>query len=237
MTSSRKRPIPGLVAFDMDGTLLQDRFVFAAAAKLHLTSELKRALVSTTTPYLRSRNVARLFKGRTLNQMADIVADMPLNPGAEKAVEQLKESGFEIGIISDSYTVATGVVARRLNLDFDVANVLEARDDVMTGRLDMPMGWERIECNCRQSVCKQYALRRITADSGASMSDTIAIGDSISDVCMVENAGIGLWFNPPGKRPQVVADSTFSIDNLLSVPKFALGMSQRPRRTTAGRYS
>jgi phosphoserine phosphatase len=165
--------------------------------------------------------VATLLRGRSITELTEIVRAMPLNRGAQSAIEQLKEAKYKVGIISDSYTLATGIVARKLNLDFDIANVLRVRGDAATGQLDMPMGWEKIRCGCRQSVCKQYALRRIAEEFGVSMSNTIAVGDSVSDLCMITNAGTGVWFNPTGTTLPVTAGNTMSTDDLLTVSRYA----------------
>lgn len=180
-----------LAAFDMDGTILEGRVIYAVAKELRIMGALKKILRSTSIPYLRSRKVARLLQRRSITELAEVVSVMPLNRGAQSTIEQLKEAKYKVGIISDSYTLATGIIARRLNLDFDIANVLRVRVDTATGQLDMPMGWKKIGCGCRQSVCKQYALRRIAERFGVPMSNTIAVGDSVSDLCMITNAGIG----------------------------------------------
>lgn len=101
-----------------------------------------------------------------------------------------------MGIISDSYTLATEILARRLDMDFHVANRLEVRSGIMTGVLKMPMGWQKIGCSCKQSVCKYYHLIRMADKYGVRLSNTIAVGDSKLDLCMIRNAGLGIWFNP-----------------------------------------
>jgi HAD superfamily phosphoserine phosphatase-like hydrolase len=212
---------PRLAAFDMDGTLLKGRVIYEAAREFRIMTGLQVILRSRTAPYLRSKRVASLLRGRSVGELAEVVRGMPLNEGAESAVQQLKQSGYKVGIISDSYTLATGIIARRLELDFDVANVLAIRGDRVTGRLEMPTGWEKIGCRCRQSVCKQYALRRMAEKLGAQMSETIAVGDSTSDLCMITNAGTGIWFSPTGTAPPPTARNVISTGDLLTIPGYA----------------
>jgi phosphoserine phosphatase len=73
---------------------------------------------------------------------------------------------------------------------------LEAKNGVFTGHLKMPLGWERIGCSCKQSVCKRYHLIRLAKRYDVSLSNTVAVGDSNADLCMIESAGIGILFNP-----------------------------------------
>src|SRR5208282_4930228 len=102
--------------------------------------------------------IAKLLEGLSVGEFIRIVCDMPLTEGAVELVDGLREGGFVTGIISDSYTIATGILAEKLGMDFHVANELMVDEGVLLGSLRMPMGWERIGCDCRQSVCKRYQL-------------------------------------------------------------------------------
>jgi phosphoserine phosphatase len=198
MTASRssKPAHPKLAAFDMDGTLLSDRVIYTLARKLQFSPRLEAIVRSGGPRYLRSRKVAALLEGLSIAEFLGVVEGMQLTTGASAAVESLRSSGYLVGIISDSYTLATGTVARKLMMDFHVANKLVVKGDVITGELEMPMGWEKIGCTCEQSVCKRYQLVSVAKVNNVEMRNTAAIGDSESDACMIESAGTGIWFNP-----------------------------------------
>ncbi|MEM2092816.1 MAG: HAD-IB family phosphatase [Candidatus Bathyarchaeia archaeon] len=185
-----------LVAFDMDGTLLDGRVIYSLGDKLGFTSEIEKITASSVIPYDRSKRIAKLLKGLSVSKFGEIVRAIPLMKGAAETVEQLKNKNCKVGIISDSYTLATEIVACKLNMDFHVANTLVVRNGVITGHLKMPMGWEKIGCQCRQSVCKRYHLYHVAEKYGIKMSNTVAVGDSDADLCMLESAGIGILFNP-----------------------------------------
>lgn len=185
-----------LVAFDMDGTLLDGRVIYSVGQKFGFTSKIDEITNVSKFAYIRSRRIARLLKGIDRYGFSEVVRTIPLTEGAAQTVKQLKDKGYIVGIISDSYTAATGIVTRRLGMDFHVANRLEVKYGVFTGVLKMPLGWEKIECRCRQSVCKHYHLIRVAKRHGVDLSNTVAVGDSKSDRCMIERAGIGIWFNP-----------------------------------------
>lgn len=191
-----KATIPRLVAFDMDGTLLEGRVIYSLGERFGFVSKLEKILGSSTVAHVRSERVANLLKGLTVSEFAEVVRAIPLTKGAAQVVKQLKEKNYKVGIISDSYTLATEILARRLDMDFHVANVLEVKNSIFTGLLKMPMGWERIGCSCKQSVCKHYHLVQMAKRYGVDLSNTVAVGDSGADLCMIENAGIGIWFNP-----------------------------------------
>jgi HAD superfamily phosphoserine phosphatase-like hydrolase len=186
---------PRLIAFDMDGTLLSGRVIYTLAQRLGFSSELEKISRAGSPKYVRSKNVAKLLAGLRVSEFTEAVEGMQLMEGAAEAIEMLRDKKYIIGIISDSYTLATGIVARKLKMDFHFANTLAVRDDVITGELSMPMGWEKIGCSCGQSVCKRYHLVKAAGRYEVETRDTVAVGDSEADSCMIGSAGVGIWFN------------------------------------------
>ncbi|HKX81527.1 MAG TPA: HAD-IB family phosphatase, partial [Nitrososphaera sp.] len=148
----------GLAAFDMDGTLIQGRVVFALAEKFGLSEKIRQIQSSGQDGHLQTVAIASLFTGISKRDLEAAVESLPLTRNCERAVTILKESGSKVGIISDSYTAAAGVVAARLGMDFVAANELQIRDGTITGFVRMPLGWEKIDCFCKISVCKRYHL-------------------------------------------------------------------------------
>lgn len=191
-----KTTVPRLVAFDMDGTLLNGRVIYSLGQRFGFLSAIKEISESSKAGYERSQSIAKLLRGLTVSEFTGIVRAIPLMKGAAQVVKRLRDKNYKVGIISDSYTQATEIVARKLGMGFHIANTLDAKNGVFTGRLKMPMGWQKIRCPCRQSVCKRYHLIKMAKRYGVDQSNTIAVGDSIADFCMIERAGIGIWFNP-----------------------------------------
>jgi len=201
MAQRRGKGALKIVAFDMDGTIIDGRVIYALGQKFGFTSEIRKITKSSRFPYLRSERIARLLSGRQASEVAATVEKTPLTKGSIQTMRKLKEMKFKIGVISDSYTLATEIVARKLDMDFTIANRLEVKNGVITGVLRMPMGWEKIDCSCNQSVCKRYALARVARRYHADLSQSVAVGDSSSDLCMIRNAGLGIWFNPSESVP------------------------------------
>lgn len=204
-----KTTVPRLVAFDMDGTLLNGRVIYSVGQRFGFLSTIKEILKSSKAGYERSQSIAKLLKGLAVSEFTEIVRAIPLMKGAVQVVKRLEAKNYKVGIISDSYTHATEIVASRLGMDFYVANTLKVKNGVFTGRLKMPMGWQKIGCPCKQSVCKRYHLRQMARRHGVNPSNTIAVGDSIADLCMIESAGIGIWFNPTDRK--VLRTANYSV--------------------------
>lgn len=206
-----------LVAFDMDGTLLNGRLVLALADRCNVREQVTGIMSSSNMHgYEKSRAIARLWKGISKDDVLDALASIPLSSNALEAVEALKGYGHVIGIISDSYDVVVEHLASMLSMDFSIANKLvHDSNGILTGELIMPLGWERIGCRCMNSVCKRFHLESIAKRFGIGREHTVAVGDNENDVCMLEQAGVSIAYKP--KSLKVKDNAMYIIDDLYDV--------------------
>lgn len=210
-----------LAAFDMDGTLIQGRLVFALADKFGLSDKIRAVQASGAAGHEQTRAIAALFAGLTGKDVDNAIESIPLTKNCEQAITELRGRGYKIGIISDSYTLAAGSVAKRLQLDFVAANELEIKDNRITGRVGMPLGWEKIGCFCKISVCKRYHMEKYAGQYGVPVENTLAVGDTKSDICMIQRAGVGVAFMPKDKEIAKATDKIVQESDLLKVLEFA----------------
>jgi phosphoserine phosphatase SerB len=210
-----------LVAFDMDGTLVDGRLVFAVADRLGLSDKVRQIQENPTLlGYEQSESIARLFKGLSANYITEAIESLSLMRNCEKVVEDLKEQGHILGIISDSYDIAVNYVANKLKFDFSESNCLELDSNgKLTGNIKMPLGWQKNGCYCKISVCKRYCLRRNTLKFQIGPGRTVAIGDTKSDLCMVEEAALGVAFMPKHRILEERADLCIHEPNLAKLGK------------------
>jgi phosphoserine phosphatase len=211
----------GLAAFDMDGTLTQGRLVFALADKFGLSEKINDIQASGQEGHLQTRAIAALFSGIARSDLVKAVESIPLTKNCEKAVAIFKEKNYKLGIISDSYTLAAEMIATRLGMDFVAANELEIVDNKITGRVHMPLGWEKIGCFCKISVCKRYHLEHQAQKFGVPMEKTMAIGDTKSDLCMIQRAGVGISFMPKDSMIAKASKNVVREPDMLIVSQFA----------------
>lgn len=186
-----------LVAFDMDGTLIQGRLIEVLSQKYQLSNKVKfiqndKSLLG----YQKTETIAKLLAGIRVEDVVQSIDSIPLMHNAKKIVTWFKNNGYYTGIITDSYTIAAAVIAKKLELDFFAANELEIDDGFITGRISMPLGWERNQCPCQISICKRYHLSLYANKFDVELVDTIAIGDTRGDICMINHAGLGIAFMP-----------------------------------------
>jgi phosphoserine phosphatase len=218
-----KKNLSRLAAFDMDGTLIQGRLVFALADGFGLSDKVRSIQMHMPIAgHEQTKAIAALFAGLTKKDLESAIASIPFTKNCERTIATLKDRGYKIGIISDSYTLAASFVADKLQLDFVAANKLEILNGRFTGNVEMPLGWDRIGCYCKISVCKRYHLEKIAYHFCVPIENTLAVGDTKSDICMIQRAGIGIAFMPKDKEIRKASDKIVSEPDLLKVLELAV---------------
>ena len=202
-----------LVVFDMDGTLLADRLVFALADRFDFVKKLETIMEASGPEYEKTRRIASLIKGISREQFYHVLERIPFSRGAEAVAKELKRRGYILAIISDSYTLATERLKSKLEFDYTIANELGLEKGKITGGVKMPLGCIKSEERCGQySVCKQTALIKLSQETKIPLARCVAIGDNLADVCMFEVAGIGIAFNPKHPKVEKAADIVITED-------------------------
>lgn len=213
-----------LIAFDMDGTLIDGRLVFALADRFGLSDKVRQIQENRILHgYEQSISIARLFRGLSANNITKAIESIRLMKNCEKVVGELKEQGHILGIISDSYDIAVNYVAKKLNFDFCESNTLELDGNrKLTGNINMPLGWQKNGCYCKISVCKRYCLERNAHKFQIGAGCTIAVGDTKSDLCMVENAAVGIAFMPKHRILEDRADVSIKEPDFANLRQFII---------------
>lgn len=183
-----------MVIFDMDNTLLQGRFIDAAAARFGFAAELAEIRGTITDCRQRTEMIAAFLKGRLLAEIIAVVEAISIVPDAAEVVRLLAERGYITGIVSDSYNCVTQYVKERLAMDFNLSNELVLEQGRATGRVIIPGYFQIGENQCGHDICKGYAVNYIAHRYGVELADIIAVGDSENDICMIKNAAVGVAF-------------------------------------------
>jgi phosphoserine phosphatase len=204
---------PRLIAFDMDDTLIADRFIFRLARRFGFEAKLKKIMSRNIPEYEKTRSIASLLKGMRTKEVIDTFDQIPLSPGVQMTVEELKKEGHVLAIISDSYTLVTERLKKKLNFDYTIANKLIVNGGKLTGEVEMPLDWTDNRTGCLEhSVCKLNALVSLSEKTKIPLERTIAVGDNVADICMLRQAGLGIAFNPKTREVEQSADITINGD-------------------------
>ena len=214
----------GLIAFDMDSTLINiecvDEIADAAGRKAEVAAITEAAMRGEIADYKESlRQRVALLRGVKVEHLEAVYAQrLQLNPGAQELVEACRAAGLKTLLVSGGFTFFTDRIRARLGLDFARSNVLEVQDGLLTGRmLDQPWG----------DICdgaeKRRTLLEVASLLGIPASRCIAVGDGANDLPMMnacaEAGGVSVAFHA---KPRVRAEARVAInqgglDRLLEV--------------------
>lgn len=202
-----------LALFDMDGTLLDGRFVVELARETGRTERLAQFLDNPALDEVkRARAIAKLFAGVPKATFERVAREIPLMRGAAETVVGLRRAGYLVGVVTDSYRIAAETVRRRVFADFAIANVMQFRGDRAVGRI-VPAPAFAHGTGCREhSHCKARALDCLLGEVGLDRRQVLAVGDGINDVCLLRAAGRSVAFNPKAEPVREAADHVLTDD-------------------------
>jgi phosphoserine phosphatase SerB len=184
-----------LIVFDMDDTILEGRFVDSCFEKFGIREQLEEVRNLEADPIIRSKLIATKLKGRSINELIEVVDDLPIIKDVKHIVVELKKRGYIIGIISDSYDCITNHIKNKLGMDFSLSNELEFSKSICTGEIKIPsFFFNRPGSLCKHILCKTNAILNIISKYGLKIENCIAIGDSVNDLCMIKESGLGIAF-------------------------------------------
>lgn len=203
------RALRKIAVFDMDNTLLRASFIHTAAERFGFKKELLDIVSTVSHPFIRTKQIARLLKGRNISELLKVADEIPVTEGTPELLRMLRENGFMVGIVSDSYDCITGHLKNKLGFDFSLANELEFSKSVATGEVKIPSFYLPNDSSiCQHEYCKTHALAYICHRNQVPVADTLAIGDSENDLCIIRQSGIGISFCSSYPLLDAIADYT-----------------------------
>ena len=196
-----------MVVLDMDDTILKGRFVDTFAKKFHLTEQLADIRSRMTDSTLRTKAIAKLFKGKHLGELMETIDSIDIIADAAEVVKELRQREYVVGIITDSYDFVANHIKNKIGADFSLANELEFSNSVATGEVKIPSFFFHHEkSSCLHTICKSNALDHILQKYEINHGNCIAMGDSENDICMVKKAGFGIAFRSKNEYLKQTAD-------------------------------
>lgn len=192
---SQFKKLNKMIVFDMDNTLLLGRFIDTCAKTYHFEQELMEIRSLEHDPVIITKRVATLLKGRNIGELIQLLDTIELVPGTKEVIDELKARGYITGIISDSYDFVTNHIKNKLGMDFSIGNELEFSKSVATGEVKIPSYlFNNPKSVNKLAICKTNALTAILERYNIQKQNCIAIGDSMNDLWMIKEAGLGIAF-------------------------------------------
>ena len=201
-----------LLVTDMDSTLIAIECIDELADMCNLKSEV--AVITEAAmrgeldfPSALRRRVS-LLEGLPVSALERVYRErLRLNPGAERMLAALRQKGIRVGLVSGGFTFFTERLKRRLRLDFALANVLEVKNGLLTGR---------VQGDIVGAECKARFLSRLCRELGIDPRQSIAVGDGFNDLEMLAQAGLSVAYRAKPKLREA-ADIVFDHSDLSGV--------------------
>ncbi|MEY2803609.1 MAG: phosphoserine phosphatase SerB [Pseudomonadota bacterium] len=214
----------GLIAFDMDSTLINieciDEVADAAGRKAEVAAITEAAMRGEISDYKESlRRRVALLKGVPVGALQEVYEQrLRLNPGATELVRACQAAGLKTLLVSGGFTYFTDHVRDTLGIDDTRSNVFEIIEGHLTGRMvDQPWG----------DICDGEEKKRMLLDTcaryGIGLAQAIAMGDGANDLPMMkacaDAGGLSVAYHakPKVREQAMVSIETGGLDRLLEV--------------------
>jgi glucosyl-3-phosphoglycerate synthase len=196
-----------MIIFDMDDTILKKRFINECADAFGFMPRLEELRFNEKDPIILTKRIGLLLKNRTMDELLNVASNIELAANIKEVVQNYKERGYIVGIISHSYTLITNYVRQQIDADFSLAHQLEFFDGKATGEVGLPSYFfGSPESACGHSFCKTNALQHACDKYNVKMKNCIAVGDSKDDRCIITYAGRGVAFCTTDELLEKIAD-------------------------------
>jgi len=197
-----------MIVFDMDDTILINRFIDKCAAEFGFKLKLEELRFNEKDPIILTKRIGLLLTNKTMDDLLHVISKMEMAENITEVVKLYKQKGYLVGIISHSYTLITNYVRQKIGADFSLAHQLEFFEGKSTGEVNLPSYFfGSPESMCGHSFCKTNALQHACEKYNVNMKNCIAVGDSRDDRCMLTYAGRGVAFCTSDEMLEKIADN------------------------------
>ena len=194
-----------LAVFDFDSTLMDGETLEFFAHEIGIGEKVKaitdKAMRGELDFFESLTERVSFLKGFPEEKINGICRHLPLMNGAYEAVSGLKEKGYKVVCFSGGFRNATTLFADKLGLDGEFANILHAKDGVLTGLVGGEMMF---------NDSKGQMLQRLQKILDVTPDNTIAVGDGANDLSMFKYAGTRIAFCA---KPILKESANIIIDN------------------------
>jgi phosphoserine phosphatase len=183
----------GLVAFDLDGTLLRGATVCELLAQpLGRLEEMRRleALTSEDDIARARQEMAGWYRGHDLAELQRSLTDAHWAPGAKEAVGMLQKEGVEVAIASITWRFAVSWFAQQLRVRHFLGTAM-----LSNGAIEHV--WGRDKARWVSGLAGAYKL---------PLGRVAAVGDSTTDSELLCAAGVRIFVgaNPPSSITDLI---------------------------------
>ncbi|MCL2712938.1 MAG: HAD-IB family phosphatase [Methanomassiliicoccaceae archaeon] len=214
-----------LVVFDMDGVLIDYVSSWTwVHDKMNVDNEEAFGLFKegkiTEIEFIR-RDIGLWLRKDPNTNIRDIVNalhDIPLISGIQETIATLSHNGIRSVIVSGGIDKAAEMISNEYGFDGFAANqILTYPDGKLTGD-----GKVVVDLTDKGIVTREFMERY-----SVSEEETVAIGNSYTDVKMMNATGFAIAFNPIDEAVIAASDIVVRSNNLSDVLEFILGSDEQ----------
>jgi glucosyl-3-phosphoglycerate synthase len=200
-----------MALFDLDNTILDGRVIEKLAERHGFQKEFLEIASENVNPYIATKRIARLLRELDFGQILAAVDEIPVVPDTAAVIAELKARGYIVGIITDGYEFVAQHVGQKIGCDFVMANELEFSNGLATGEVKVPSFFTRSKASiCHHDLCKTNVMLALSERYQIPLENVMAVGDSENDICMIQNAGVGIAFCSQSAVLNQIADKALT---------------------------
>ncbi|MHA2353350.1 MAG: HAD family hydrolase [Candidatus Thorarchaeota archaeon] len=201
-----------LVVFDVDGTLtkhssvwwrLHEHFGTTVEGRLYYDQYFAGEINYDQWADLD----AGLWKGKTLEEVMEVVHSTHLAPGAKETIQILKDNALKTAILSGGLDIMANDIGQRVGIDYVLTNTLYHQDGVLTGEVENLVAWGG----------KSEVIPQINAHFEIPLEKTAFIGDGRNDMSVFKVVGLSIAYNPEDQEVADSADIVIRKDDLRAI--------------------
>lgn len=200
----------GVVAFDLDGTLIRHSTVSLHMAlwlgnddmprleRLYAEGKITNAEAAVAD--------ARFYRNRARADACAQLSSIPIINGVPEAARWLRQRGFLLIIATITSRFAAEFIQKRYGFDAASGCVLQENNGLFTGEVA-----RHFDARDKANFVADFAQAQ-----GVDQARVIAVGDSTSDLPMLEFAGLSIALNA-SENARLAADQVVDTDDLQDI--------------------
>ena len=178
-----------LVVFDLDNVIIDGEAIDEIGKLANVEEDIaeitEKAMQGEIDFETSIKDRVQLLEGTSIEEIQKVASELPLMPGAEKTINDLKENDVDVAIISGSFDVVADEIKDKLGVETVYTNSFTVEDGKLTGEVTGPL----------VSGSKLDVLKDHVENAGITLDEVVAVGDGANDISMIESAGCGIAFN------------------------------------------